>query len=380
MKMRWFRILGIVLAVVLIGGLALSCAAPAPPAPPGAAPGLEKELAASKAQIVKLEKEIAALKAPPKKVKPIVLKMAMYHGSASLYYRIYSEYLPLVEKNTQGRVKIEIFPGGALAKGPAQLEGVQTGVCDIAYPWGGYMSKTVPLLGLEALPIWKDFQSAHYAFDDPAMVDLYNQAYAAKGLNNVRLFIIKESGPRMISTTKKQIKVPSDLKGLKIKAMAGPEADFCKLVGASATVITPAEIYEALERGILDGTVSSVTNLADPTWNWREVCEYVNAYGFGVAGLHMLFNKKAFDAIPADLTPIVENTIRAAHMAVRYRTIEDYEHMWSTMVPEMMTVYTPTPEERKVWSETVSPLIDTFLEKTGALGQKALDIAYKYNK
>jgi len=140
-----------------------------------------------------------------------------------------------VEDATKGRVKIEIFPAQTLVKGPDIWNAVKTGVADMGWCFHGYWADMTPLsdvITLPSLPIKSSEKGSEVLWK------LYERFPAIQ--NESRTSIVLQlwaSNPYFLITTKKQVKTMEDMKGLKIRVVAGPPTDQMRALGAVPTPI-----------------------------------------------------------------------------------------------------------------------------------------------
>jgi TRAP-type C4-dicarboxylate transport system substrate-binding protein len=211
-----------------------------------------------------------------------------------------------VEEQSEGRLKVTIYHGGALLAEKEAYRGTQTGVCDIAHyvvdRREGFLLSTVttlPFLGMppqmEAGELW---------------MDLYNKfPEMAKEWEGVKIIGLFMMPPTHIHTKKKAVETPEDLKGLKIHCAEYAAVQVMHAAGASPVQLDITEMYTGLERGILDG----VMNHFPVCFIFRvlELTQYHTVFGDGGINMTPMFaimNPKKFNSLPPDLQKILEKS------------------------------------------------------------------------
>lgn len=162
---------------------------------------------------------------------------------------------------TDGRVNIEVFPGGTLGKPLKVTATVESGVAQIGHNWPGYdwgIDKTTVLFGNmaggltpEELIFWFTKAGADKMMEDFRR-EKFNVMSVFCGVNPTEIFL----------HSKKRVQTLEDYKGIKQRT-AGAWAEIGGSLGASTVILPGAEVYPALERGVIDATEwgSPSTNL-----------------------------------------------------------------------------------------------------------------------
>ena len=175
-----------------------------------------------------------------------------------------------IEEATKGRVKIEVFPSQTLVKGPDMWRQVRAGVVDIGWCFHGYWADQTPLadvISLPFLPIKTSEQAS------AVLWQLYQKFPAIqKEFSDVVPLLLYTTSPYFMLTTKKQVKTIEDLKGLKIRIPGGPPTEMIKALGAVPAPIPMPDMYQALDKGVVDGMGVAVGGDAGlPAVRGREV-------------------------------------------------------------------------------------------------------------
>ncbi len=211
-----------------------------------------------------------------------------------------------IKKGTNGRVEITYFPGATLTPPDRTFDGVVQGISDLATVAAGYTRGRFPVMELFELPF--GFPSGWVA--SHVANDLYNK-FKPKEFDNAHLLFFHCIGAGVVSTAKKPVRTMEDLKGLKIRA-AGHLADIAKALGATPEPLAMADVYEALRRGVLDGTYQNMEPLKG--WKTGEILRYVTAsYQVGSTGtMCIVINKEKWNAFPADVKKVFDETAAQA--------------------------------------------------------------------
>ncbi len=183
--------------------------------------------------------------------KTIVLRLAETHPQDYPTTRGDYEFARLVKERSGGRIVIEVYPGSQLGQEKAVIEQVQFGAIDLTRVSISPVAAFVPRLNAFQMP---------YLYRDEAHMwkvlkgDIGKELLASLepfGFIGLGWF---ESGARNFYNSKRPIRTPADLKGLKIRVQ---ESELMMgLVSAFGAVPTPmpfGEVYSALQTGVVDG-------------------------------------------------------------------------------------------------------------------------------
>lgn len=165
-----------------------------------------------------------------------------------------------VEKATSGTLKVEIYPAGQL--GPAQqvMEGLRLGSVELAVVHDGGIVGVYKTFNIFGVPyLFSDHAHAYEVLDGAFGKELADDMRRKTG---IRLMAYADNGIRHFTNSKRAIRTPDDMKGLKMRVQPSPV--FVKLVeslGASPTAIDWGELPAALAQGTADGQENGVTNI-----------------------------------------------------------------------------------------------------------------------
>lgn len=206
-------------------------------------------------------------------------------------------WLKEIEKATNGRVKIERYYAEALAKGTDAWMALKTGVADIAWCAQGYWPGLTPLSDVITLP-FLPFKSGRQG---GGILWKLREKYPElqKEYADVQVLLMHCTPPFSLITTKKQVKTMEDLKGLKLRILAGPPTDAFKALGAVPLLIGMSEVYMAMQKGTIDGMGIPLGVLE--IFNLYEVIKYWTHVPLNTAYITVSMNKAKWNGLPSDI-------------------------------------------------------------------------------
>lgn len=276
----------LIISLVLSGG----CTKPAPaPAP---APATTKAPAPAPTTA-------PATAATPAPAGVIELRLS-HHWPVTELGHLYgfSVWKDMVDKATNGKVKITIFPGGSLAPGGEAWEATQRGICDIAILTEankpGKFSLTTDLLTLPFLGVDGCLTGTRVLYDLIKKYPQIIQQYEP----DVKLLWIYSTQVNQY-WTKKPINDISFFKGLKISS-AGISGELMKKVGAVPTVIVMGEVPSALQTGVLDAVEMAPGSIQ--AYGLWDVLGYGNVCNPSTYGAYcVIMNRQKWESLPPDI-------------------------------------------------------------------------------
>ena len=273
-----------------------------------------------------------------------------------------------IETRTNGRVKITVHAGGSLLAAGAMFQGGLDGVADMGNSISSYDPGAFPFTSIAELP--SKAQSGWVVAN--ALYD-FMQKYQPKEWSDVHLLTtVSTAGDfQAICMGKKELKTVADWKGLSIRTN---HADIVQALGGTVKDIPMADVYDALNKGVLDGVMGTPEPLK--SWNLGEVCNFVTINPAPVQPSilwYNIMNKKTWESLPADIQDII-NQVAQEWSGKLGETWDDQgvagvEYSLS----QGKTVYILPDDEAQKWTDAVLPLIEKRLETVSKASGMPLD-------
>ncbi len=164
----------------------------------------------------------------------------------------------LVTERTQGRINMKVYPGSSLVGGDQtrELVAMRQGVIDMTVSSTINISPQIKEMTLFSLPF---LMPDHKAFDALINGEVGQDLFKVMETRDVVPLAWGENGFRELSNSKRPIRKPEDLKGLKIRYAAGPIfAEIFTTLGANPVQMSFADLQPALSSGAVDGQENPV--------------------------------------------------------------------------------------------------------------------------
>ena len=277
-------------------------------------------------------------------------------------------FAQLVRERTSGRVDIRIHHSRQLGDERQVVEGLQLGTVHLAVSSTGPLGGFVPDINVLDLPfLFRDASHAYKVLDGDIGRGLLEK-FEAVGIKGLAFW---ENGFRHITTAKKPITRPTDLKGLKIRVMENRvhQAAFRQL-GADATPMAWGEVFTSLQQGLLDAQENPIPIVS--TFKLYEVQKFLALTGHVYSPAPVLLGKKSWDRMPSDIQKILLDTaVEVAKIQRQLNRTQEQKQLGELKAKGMTVVEEP---DRAAFREAMKPVFEQFQGQFGTgLVQRIVD-------
>jgi tripartite ATP-independent transporter DctP family solute receptor len=268
-------------------------------------------------------------------------------------------YAQLVRERTQGRVTIQIHHSRQLGDERQVVEGLQLGTIHLTVTSTGPLGGFVPEMNVLDLPfLFRDAAHAYKVLDGEVGRELLAK-FEAVGIKGLAFW---ENGFRHITTGKKLIERPADLKGLKIRVMENRvhQAAFRQL-GADATPMAWGEVFTSLQQGLLDAQENPIPIVA--TFKLYEVQKFLSLTAHVYSPAPILMSKKSWDRMPPDIQKTVLDTaLEVARVQRQLNRGQEQKQLGELKAKGMTIIENP---DRAAFREAMKPVFEQFQGQFG---------------
>ncbi len=308
--------------------------------------------------------------------KSITLSYACHHGPTDVHAKLMEDWIKEVEKRTEGRVKVDFYPGQTLVKAPQTYDGIVNGMADMGWSILQYNRGRFPLMDFINMPLgWPSGKV------NTAIVNEVLEKFQPAELTDTHVLYLTAHGPGYVHTTNKRVTTMADWTGLKIRSN-GPTAEMIKLLGGTPISLPMPELYQALQKGVADGGLWDFSASAD--WKLAEVSQYdiisdKTAYSIS---FFVTMNKDKWNSIePRDQQAITELSIPwLKKHGIAWDEADDRGIAYGDNVKVKHEMVQISPEESAKWRKAVQPVIDEYIqtcEKKGLPGKEVIEYVEK---
>ncbi len=222
-------------------------------------------------------------------------------ATSSINQEVFEPWAKKIEAESNGRLKVELYPSATLSKADVTYESAVKGTVDIGSQAHGYTSGRFPLTQIAELP-----GLSNSATQMGCMLQtLYEDGTLAKEHEDSHLLFMYGAGPGTLHTTNKLIRTPEDMKGMRIRRPSAVAGDIIESMGASPVGLPANDMYTSLQRGVVDGL--SFPWEAVTTFKIDEITKYHTNIPFYSSALMVTMNKDSYEKLPDDLKKVLDN-------------------------------------------------------------------------
>jgi tripartite ATP-independent transporter DctP family solute receptor len=219
-----------------------------------------------------------------------------------------------IAAESNGRIKLSIFPNSILGGDAAMLTQLRSGAIDFLTYLDGSLATVVPLSAISNVGFaFKDYAEVFAALDGKLGARVRADIMKA----GMHVFDhIWDNGFRQITSSKRPIASPDDLNGLKIRVPTSPiEVSLFRSLGASPTALAFSEVYTALQTHLVDAQENPLTIIENG--KVYEVQRFLSLTSHVWTGFWFLANMDRWNGLPKDVRDIVERNIERAVVGQR---------------------------------------------------------------
>ena len=242
----------------------------------------------------------------PTSDKPIKLKMGYDPPPNEITDLAAKEFKRMVEARTNGAVIIELYPANQLGSMKQMMDGVLSGTIEMTLnPWN-MLTTVMPEFNTMILPFNIDSIELYWkVVTGQEFRDKINELANKKGL----VFLGVPNGVLRGLISKRPIRTPADLRGIKIRVMDGPiYTDMFNAWGAGTAVISFAESYTALQQGVIDAIDNNPE--MGVLMKFFEVAKYYSPTNHVVHGCPMFINEQYWKKLSPEQQQIMMQAAR----------------------------------------------------------------------
>jgi len=252
-----------------------------------------------------------------------VLRLGHLQTETHPYHKGALKFKELVEKNSDGRIRIDIFPSSQLGNGRDQIEGAQIGSIHFHIGSVAPVTNFAPQFNVLNLPYL--FESREHAFRvlDGEIGEELGATLENRGLMNLGFM---ENGWRHMTNNVRPIKTAKDAANMKIRVQESPPyISFVKALKSTPVPVPFGELYTALEQHVVDGQENPLAQIYLNKLN--EVQKYLTLTYHNYDAAVFIMSKTTFDTLPKDLQKVILDASKEAIQYERKVALEEEEKL-----------------------------------------------------
>jgi tripartite ATP-independent transporter DctP family solute receptor len=256
-----------------------------------------------------------------------------------------------LETATNGRIKMQMFPGAVLGQEKEAVEQVQIGAIQIARISLGVVGPVAPDVDVFNMPfVFRDIAHMRAVIDGPIGAELLEKVSNSPA----RLIALgwMDGGARSLYT-KKLVKTPADMKGIKVRMMGNPLfVDTMNAMGGNGISMAYGEVFSALQTGVIDGAENNPPSFFTSNHYTTGMKYYAQTNHLIIPEL-LVISKVTWDKLSADDKALMKKVAREAQMEQRGlwdKSVADYTVKLKAAGVEFV------PVDQKVFFDATAPV------------------------
>lgn len=286
------------------------------------------------------------------------------HGANENYHlhRALEKFKEDVETKSQGEFKVQIFPSSQMGPDREMIEGVQSGMLQMAVSPSSFYSSWDASFDVVELP-----------FIYPSKQVALDTVHSAAGnkmldrLNNMNLQGLGwlENGVRHVSNNKRPITSPEDLQGLKIRTMKVPaHVKTFNSLSATATPMNFGEVYSGLQQGVVDGQENPIAHIYSQ--RFYEVQDYVSLTGHVITFYIPAMNLEFWHSLSQDDQQLISTAMRDAEIYQQKLVAQEEGAQIESFKKSGTQVNSLTEADLQQFIDATEPVRQEYKNKLGA--------------
>ncbi|MEY8099368.1 DctP family TRAP transporter solute-binding subunit [Falsihalocynthiibacter sp. S25ZX9] len=287
------------------------------------------------------------------------LKLAHAAPESDLQQTMSLFFKEQVEARTDGNVMVNIFPSGQLGNDAQMIDGIRSGIIDLAMVGLNNYSGLMPESAAFTLPfMFPTREAAYQVLDGPVGQGVLDQMgeFGLKGLG------FPENGYRNMTNNRGPIKVPADVAGLQMRVNNSIALnDMFSALDANPQQIPVAELYTALETGVVDAQDHPIG--VTLSFKFYEVQKFLSLTQHAYSPLALAMNNNAFEGLSADEQTVILEVAAEAVAMQRELSIAKEDEMLAALEADGMTINRDV--DGNAFQEAIKPVWEAFIETNG---------------
>lgn len=310
----------------------------------------------------------------------ITLKLATYVAPTSPIYKYLTEpWMKKVTELTDGKVQFDFYPGEQLGKAHDLLQLTRDKVADISVFPANYFADNMALTNaLTGLPnLSETAYQGTMAYNDllAENKELLEKDYLKNG---IRPLMGHVSPTYEIWSTKKEVRTPKDLKGMKIRTTGGLANSLYEYMEAIPVTVSHTETYEALEKGIIEA--ANYSSVAVDASGTGDLLKYATMIHIGSAIHTVAINEQVWKSLPKD----VQDAMIQAGEELTESSGKQYDEDTSAFNEEFVknggSILELSESDEKEWKKTSEAFTDKWLKENETDDLPYSDVLNEYKE
>jgi tripartite ATP-independent transporter DctP family solute receptor len=272
------------------------------------------------------------------------------------------KFADLVEKKTNGRVKVEVFPNGSLYSDGEEMDALLRGNVQMIAPAFSNVTELIPEWQVLDLPfLFQDYRDVERTFTG----DVGKQLLAMLDEKGIKGLALWSNGFKQMIGTARPLIRPDDFRGLRFRIMPSEViARQFRLLGGDPIVVSFNHVYRSLENHEFDGQENTISNIYSK--GFYKFQPYITISNHGYLGYAVMMNKSFWESLPKDIQQKITEAMQETTVwNLQQSKRQNEEELNKIEQNKHIHIHKLSEEEKKQWEQRFSPLYDQFKKEFG---------------
>ena len=307
---------------------------------------------------------LAMVVAAPVAAEPLALKLGTWGPPTSFFYvDVIDPWIERVNRDSQGTLAIKHYGASVLADQRRMYDAVKNNIATIGWVTPGTAPGRFVKTTIMELPF--GVESGELA--SVVYWRLFETGLIADEYNDVELLGTSIFPGASLMTRRKKVTTVEDLAGLKFRISGGMQGSTVKALGGTPVSLPVDELYQALDKGIVDGFAASLT--AYRPFRLGEVTRYHVDVNLNAGSSALMMNKEAFDKLPAAAKAAIdkhsgEALSREFGRSNDREVVRAREDLQKRVAEGKTDTYKLAPAEEQRWRERTNGVLEEWTKTT----------------
>ncbi len=270
------------------------------------------------------------------------------------------KFAEIVTQKSKGRVKVEVFPNGALYSDDEEISALKRNDVQMIAPSFSKMTEIMPEWQMFDLPfIFESYDEVEQVF----MGDVGQKLLTMLEEENLKGLALWSNGFKQMTSNKSPLLEPDDFKGQSFRIMPSEviEEQF-RLLGAQPRAVPFNQVYESLQKHEFDGQENTISNIYSK--RFYQLQRYMTISNHGYLGYTVLMNEEFWKRLPPDVQRLIEEAMKETTTWILEQSKLMNEQQLKHIQKESdIKVYYLTEDEKKKWRQKLQPIYEQFEEE-----------------
>jgi len=280
------------------------------------------------------------------------IKLGHVGEPGSVFQKSADEYAKRANAKLGAKAKVVVYGSSQLGSDEEMIQKLKLGTIDMAVP-STVMSSQVDLFGV--------FEMPYLVKDRAHMMRIEKELFWAKlapeaEKKGLKVLAVWENGFRQITNSKRPIRTPADLAGIKLRVPGGKwRVKMFQAYGANPSPMKFSEVFTALQTGVMDGEENPFTQIYSA--KFQEVQKYLSLTGHVYTPAYLTVGKTKWESVPADVRKILEDTAKETQAYVYEVAAKDDDDLLGKLKAAGMQV---NEADKEAFIAASKPIYDEF--------------------